>query len=48
MGREVRKRRHDKEVVSVGVLNKGKLEKTFDVLTDEENEFLESFYGSPF
>ena len=48
MGRIERKRRHDKDVVTVGVLEKGKIVETHDVLTDKDSEFLESFYGSPF
>lgn len=46
--RQERKRRHDKEVVTVGTLEKGKIVETNEeVLTDKDSEFLETFYGSP-
>lgn len=45
--RQERKRRYDKEVVTVGTLEKGKIVETHEVLTDKDSEFLETFYGSP-
>ena len=47
MSRTERKRRHDKEVVTVGTLEKGKIVETHEVLIDKDSEFLETFYGSP-